>query len=160
MQAARTGIRIGVGLGGDPTDDQLRQARQMGCAGIVLANPALPWQGGWAYDDLVRLRERIESFDLRLEAIQHTPLDEFDLIRLGLPGQERALANYQATIRALGRAGIPALCYNWRPNRLYRTGEMRGTCRSATGAPTARTSSGRPTTPFCARSCRSRSRRG
>lgn len=126
MQNERTGIRIGVGLAGDPTDDQLRQARQMGCVGIVLANPALLWQGGWAYDDLARLRERVESFELRLEAIQHTPLDEFDLIRLGLPGQERALADYQATIRALGRAGIPALCYNWRPNRLYRTGEARG----------------------------------
>ena len=86
MQEARTGIRIGVGLGGEPSDDQLRQARQMGCVGIVLANPALPWQGGWDYDDLARLRERVESFELRLEAIQHTPLDEFDLIRLGLPG--------------------------------------------------------------------------
>ncbi len=119
-------IRIGVGVGGAPTDEQLTQAKQMGCSGAVVATPALPWTDGWAYDDLARLRERVESFDLRLEAVQNSPLDEFDLIRLALPGQEVALAHYQATIRNLGRAGIPLLGYNWRPNRLYRTGETIG----------------------------------
>ena len=119
-------MRIGVGVGGDPSDEQLMQAKQMGCSGVVVASPALPWAGGWSDDDLARLRARIASFDLRLEAIQHTPLDEFDLIRLGLPGREAALADYQRTIRALGRAGIPILAYNWRPNRLYRTGEAAG----------------------------------
>src|SRR5437764_9015618 len=119
-------MRIGVGVGGDPSDEQLVQARQMGCSGAVVATPAIPWRGGWAYDDLARLRERIESFDLRLEAIQHTPLDEFDRIRLAWPGREAALAHYQATVRNVGRAGIPLLAYNWRPNRLYRTGEVLG----------------------------------
>jgi len=119
-------IRIGVGVGGAPTDEQLTQAKQMGCSGVVVATPALPWTTGWAYDDLARLRQRIESFDLRLEAVQNSPLDEFDLIRLALPGQERALANYQAMVRNLGRADIPLLGYNWRPNRLYRTGQAVG----------------------------------
>lgn len=119
-------MRVGVGVGGDLSDDQLRQASQMGCAGVVVASPALPWGGGWSYDDLARLRERVEAFDLQLEAIQHTPLDEFDLIRLRLPGHETALANYQTAVRNLGRAGIPRLAYNWRPNRLYRTGEAAG----------------------------------
>lgn len=119
-------MRIGVGIGGNPSDEQLMQARQMGCSGVVLASPPLPWARGWAYDDLARLRERIEAFDLRLEAIQHTPLDEFDEIRLGLPGREAALEGYRNAVRNLGRAGIPILAYNWRPNRLYRTGEASG----------------------------------
>ena len=122
----RDGMRVGVGVGGDPSDEQLIQARQMGCSGVVVATPAIPWRGGWAYDDLARLRARIESFDLRLEAIQHTPLDEFDQICLGSAGRDAALAHYQDTVRNLGRAGIPMLAYNWRPNRLYRTGEARG----------------------------------
>ncbi len=125
-EAVRGRIRIGVGVGGDPPDEQLIQARQMGCTGVVVASSTLPWSGGWAYDDLARLRERIESFDLRFEAIQHTPLDQFDRIRLGLPGGEEALADYIQTVRNLGRVGIPILAYNWRPNRLYRTGTIAG----------------------------------
>ena len=171
---ARDRMCVGVGVGGDPGDEQLTQSRQMGCSGVVVATPAIPWAGGWACDDLMRLRGRIESFDLRLEAIQHTPLDEFDQIRLGLPGREAALAHYRDTIRNLGRAGIPLLAYTWRPNRLYRTGEAPGRggarvttfaleraadYRRATGGPTARTSCGRPTTSSCARSCRRPPRR-
>lgn len=119
-------MRIGVGVGGDPSDEQLIQARQMGCSGVVIGSPTLPWNDGWSYEALARLRARIETFDLRLEAIQHTPLDQLDLIRLGLPGHEAALAHYQQTIRNLGRAGIPTLAYNWRPNRVYRTGAGAG----------------------------------
>jgi mannonate dehydratase len=72
------------------------------------------------------MRERIESFGLRCEAVQNTPLDDLDQIRLGLPGREGALARYQQTVRNMGRAGIPLLAYNWRPNRLYRTGVVSG----------------------------------
>lgn len=119
-------MRIGVGLPGDATDEQLTQARQMGCTEVVVASPKIPWQGGWATDDLIRLRERVESFGLRLASLQHTPFEEFDLVRLGLPGHEAALDAYATAVRNLGAAGIPMLIYNWRPNRLYRTGEAAG----------------------------------
>jgi mannonate dehydratase len=120
------GMRIAVGVHGKLPDEQLRQAQQMGCSGVVVASPAIPYDDGWSYDDLARLKERIESFDLRWEAIQHTPLDRFDEIRLGRPGRDRELEHFQNTIRNMGRAGIPILAYNWRPNRLYRTGTVPG----------------------------------
>jgi mannonate dehydratase len=119
-------MRIGVGVPGRVTDEQLTQASQMGCSGVVVASPAISYERGYGYDDLARLRERIESFGLRVEAIQHVPLDRFDQIRLGLPDRDAELERYQNTIRNLGRAGIPVLAYNWRPNRLYRTGRVPG----------------------------------
>jgi mannonate dehydratase len=119
-------MRIAVGVPGNVTDDQLTLAAQMGCSGVVVASPAIPYERGWAYDDLAGLRERVESFRLRLEAIQHTPLDRFDEIRLGLPGRDREIEHYQNTLRSLGRAQIPVLAHNWRPNRLYRTGRVPG----------------------------------
>lgn len=125
-QAGAEAMRIAVGVTGTPPDEQLAQAQQMGCSGVVVASPPIPWEGGWAYDDLARLRERVESYDLQIEAIQHTPLDKFDEIRLGLPGRDREIEHYQNAIRNLGRAGIPILAYNWRPNRLYRTGRVPG----------------------------------
>jgi mannonate dehydratase len=119
-------MRVAVGVPGSAGDEPLALAAQMGCSGVVVASPAIPWERGWAYDDLARLRERVERFGLRVEAIQHTPLDAFDQVRLALPGRDEQLEYYQHTVRNLGRAGIPVLAYNWRPNRLYRTGRVPG----------------------------------
>src|SRR3712207_7024322 len=40
---------------------------------------------------------------------------------LGLPGRDRQLENMQATVRNMGRAGIPILGYHWMPNGVWRT---------------------------------------
>ncbi len=125
-RSATGGIRIGVGVDGTLSDAQLTQAQQMGCADIVVSRPPLSYDDGWTYDDLARLHARVASFGLRLTAIQHTPLDDFDQIRLGLPDREAALGRFERTIRNMGRVGIPMLTYNWRPNRLYRTGVIPG----------------------------------
>lgn len=125
-RTATGGIRIGVGVDGSLSDAQLTQARQMGCADVVAMRPLITYEDGWTYDDLARLRERVEAFDLHLAAIQHTPLDDLDQIRLGLPDREAALGRFAQSVRHLGRAGIPMLTYNWRPNRLYRTGTVPG----------------------------------
>jgi mannonate dehydratase len=36
-----------------------------------------------------------------------------DAVRLGLPGRDEQIANVQEQVRAMGRLGIPVLCYNW-----------------------------------------------
>ncbi|TAK23116.1 MAG: hypothetical protein EPO26_09725 [Chloroflexota bacterium] len=116
-------IRVAIGLPGNADDDHLRFAKQLGCDGVVLATPArLPGTTHWEYDDLARLREWVESFGLRVESIQNTPHSFWDKVRLGLPGREAQLENYLTTIRNVGRAGIPILAYNFRPDPLYRTG--------------------------------------
>jgi mannonate dehydratase len=120
-------IRVAIGLPGDATDEQLTLAKQMGCSGVVLATPKrLPGEERWETADLIRLREWVESYDLRLEAIQNWPATFVDKVRLGLPGRDEQIEHCQATIRNLGRAGIPILGYNWRPNQLYRTGTQPG----------------------------------
>lgn len=120
-------MRVAIGLPREATDDQLRYAKQLGCSGVVLATPAaLPGDQQWEYEDLARLRARVESFALRLEAIQNWPPGFFDKIRLGLPGRDEQIEHCRATIRNIGRAGIPIFSYNWRPNQLYRTGTKPG----------------------------------
>ena len=120
------GIRVAVGVGGDTSDERLTFARQMGCSGVVVATPPLPGANRWEYDELARLRERVERFGLRLEALQNTPASWLNAIRLDLPERDRQIEDYQATVRNIGRAGIPVLGYNWRPDPLYRTGHAPG----------------------------------
>jgi mannonate dehydratase len=131
MASGTDRMRVAIGLSGRATDEELTLAAQMGCSGVVVPSPRLSDGLRWEVDDLVRLRQRVEGFGLRLEAIQNTRLDLFDEIRLAGPGREAQLEDFLATVRNLGAAGIPIFAYNWRPNRLYRTGhvETRGGAR-------------------------------
>jgi mannonate dehydratase len=119
-------MRVAIGLPDKATDEHYVLAKQLGCDGVVLATPELPGDRRWEHDDLARLRERVGSFGLRIEAIQNTPGSFIDPIRLGLPDRDRAIEDYQHTVRNLGRADIPVLTHNGRPNRLYRTGTRPG----------------------------------
>jgi len=101
-------MHIAIGLPSKTDDWHFILAKQMGCEEVVLATPAdLPGEERWEYADLARLRERVESFGLKIGAIQNTPAGFINEARLGLPGRDRQIENYQATVRAVGRAGIP-----------------------------------------------------
>jgi mannonate dehydratase len=120
-------LRVAIGMPSNPSDEQMTLAKQLGCDEVVLATPArLPGAERWEYDDLARLREWVESFGLRIGALQNAPHGHWDKVRLGLPGREAQLDNYLQTIRNVGRAGIPILGYNFRPDPLYRTGHIAG----------------------------------
>ena len=114
-------MRIATGQFSEPTPDVLQFAAQMGVSGIVLNTPRLPGAERWEVEDLVRLRQRVEAHGLRIESIENVPTHFYDLAMLGLDGAERQIANYQATIRHIGEAGIPILGYNWMPNGVWRT---------------------------------------
>ncbi|MFN8523891.1 MAG: mannonate dehydratase [Chloroflexota bacterium] len=115
-------MRIAIGLPSDATEEHLIFAKQLGCDSVVLATPArLPGSERWEYEDLVRLRQWVESYGLRIEAIQNTPHSFWMKVRLGEAGREAELENYLQTIRNVARAGIPVLAHNFRPHPLYRT---------------------------------------
>jgi mannonate dehydratase len=120
-------MRVAIGLPGNATDEHLILAKQMGCEGVVLATPAqLPGEQRWEEADLVRLREWVEGHGLRLEAIQNLPHSFWMKARLGEPGRDEQLEHFRATLTNIGRAGIPILGYNFRPDPLYRTGQRPG----------------------------------
>lgn len=48
---------------------------------------------------------------LKMIAIEDTP--PMDKVRLGLQGRDEQIENILTQIRAMGRLGIPTLCYNW-----------------------------------------------
>ena len=45
----------------------------------------------------------------------------YDKAMLGLPGRDEQIENYRATLRHMGRAGIPILGFHFMPNSVWRT---------------------------------------
>jgi mannonate dehydratase len=115
-------MRVAVGQFSELSHERLSFARQLGATGVQLNTPVLPGEERWELDELLWLRRRCESYGLRLEAIENTPINFYDRAMLGLPGRDEQIENYQTTIRNLGAAGIPILGYHWMPNGVWRTG--------------------------------------
>jgi mannonate dehydratase len=96
----------------------------MGSSGVLLNTAQLPGRTHWEYGDLRRLRAQVESYDLKLEALENVPLPFYEAAMLGLPERDQAIEGYQETIRNVGKAGIPILGFHWMPNSVWRTSRI------------------------------------
>ncbi|HET6381968.1 MAG TPA: mannonate dehydratase [Armatimonadota bacterium] len=114
-------MRIAIGQFNELNDEQLAFARQCGADDISLNTPKLPGDERWEYEDLLAWRRRAEDHGLRLMALENVPRTFYDKIMLGQAGRDRQLENMIATVRSMGRAGIPILGYHWMPNGVWRT---------------------------------------
>ncbi len=113
-------MRIAIGQFNELSHERLTFAKQLGVSGVLLNTPRLPGQHRWEYDDLARMREHVESYSLRLEALENTPVSFYLKAMLGLPERDKQIEHYQATIRNMGKAGIPILGYHWMPSSVWR----------------------------------------
>lgn len=93
------------------SDEALRLATQVGISDIVAGRPAGDSGPVWDFMALLRMRQRVEAAGLRLSVIESIGVS--DNIKLGLPGRDEDLDNFCASLRNMGAAGIPVLCYNW-----------------------------------------------
>ena len=108
----------------DPSDDELLFARQLGvdCVYTWIKTQQR------TYEYLARLRERVESYGLRLYNVGNMDVAKNDKIHLALPGRDQAIADFQAFVADLGRAGIGVTTFTWEPTQVWSSapGETRG----------------------------------
>ena len=114
-------MRIAIGQFNELTDEQLAFAVQCGAEDILLNTPKLPGEERWEYEDLLGWRNRAQEHGLRLMCLENVPVRFYDKIMLGAEGKERQLENMIATVRNMGKAGIPILGYHWMPSGVWRT---------------------------------------
>jgi len=114
-------MRLALGQFNQLTDERLQFIRQLGVKEVVLNTPRLPGEAQWEFMDLLHLRMRCEDAGLTLAAIENVPRRFYLKAMLGLPGRDEQIEHMAATIRNMGRAGIPILGYNWMPNGVWRT---------------------------------------
>ena len=126
-------IRIAVGQFHELTDEKLRFAAQIGATGIQMNTPNLPGETHWQERDVRELVVKTEAYGLKFEAIENVPVHFYHKAMLGLDGRDEQIENYNKTIRAVGRAGIPVLGYHFMPNSVWRT-ETLAPARGGAGA--------------------------
>ncbi|MDP7275610.1 MAG: mannonate dehydratase [Planctomycetaceae bacterium] len=114
-------IRVGLGQFHTLSDSLLTYIKQCGVDDIQVNTPRLPGECRWEYEDLAAWREQVNAAGLRLMSLENVPVTFYDKILLGLPGREEQLDNMVATVRNMGRAGIPILGYHFMPTGVWRT---------------------------------------
>lgn len=116
-------MQVGLGAMHEADEERLVFAKQLGIDNIIIHTPRLRGDGYYEYQDLLMLRTRIESFGLKLAAIECIPVSHYDRIMQGAPGRDEQIEKVCKTITNLGRAGIHVLAYHWALTGLaYRTG--------------------------------------
>lgn len=128
------GMRVAVGQFHELTEERLRFAAQIGASGLQMNNPTLPGDHRWEERDVRALVEKVEAAGLKFEAIENVPTHFYHKAMMGLEGRDEQIENYQATIRAVARAGVPVLGLHFMPNSVWTT-DRNGTTR---GGATAR----------------------
>ena len=107
-------FKLSMALGGSPTDHpaRVKVCREMGVRHCV-TSPALNEVGPDQYEAAMRRQQEewaAAGFSIPVYETM-TPV-RADHIRRGTPGRDDELRNFIAAVEAMGRVGIPVLCYN------------------------------------------------
>lgn len=128
-------MHLGLGLYKDLlTEENFRFAKQAGVTHLVVhlvdyftgRNPSLssgPTDRGWGhsagqgrrwtYEELLEIKQRIEAHGLIWEAIENFDPAHWHDVLLDGPRREQQIEDLKQMIRAVGRAGIPIIGYNF-----------------------------------------------
>ncbi|MGI8742038.1 MAG: mannonate dehydratase [Bryobacteraceae bacterium] len=115
------------------TGDVLRACAAFGVHHICSTLPSAGFDEKWSVDGLKRLRERVESFGIRLDMVP-LPLSSSYITKSGNPDimlgkspeRDREIDDICQMIRNCGQAGIPAVKYNLTILGVVRTGMAPG----------------------------------
>jgi len=113
--ALHPAFRFSVHISPDATDEELAFARQLG----------VPCVYTWVRDDqrdlasLTTLRHKVEDAGLELYMVGNMTVAKNAAIHLALSERDDVIADYQAFVENLGRAGIGVTTFTWEPDRVW-----------------------------------------
>lgn len=118
--SSKPGIQIGTQVSGNPTDEDLQFIQQLGVEWVMTSVDGGPEVQ--TAENYRRLRERFESFGLKIYRLANHRCHNMEEITLNLPGRDAKLEEYLNYIRALGAAGIHYSTYAHMANGIWSTG--------------------------------------
>jgi mannonate dehydratase len=95
-------------------DHKVRLARQIGIKhAIVTVTPTTRNRPRAQYAEaLAKVKADFNAAGMTFAGVESHPVPA-EKIKLGLPGRDEEIENYQEAIRVLARLGVPMVCYNW-----------------------------------------------
>src|SRR6266853_802878 len=125
--------RMKAGTQHDSNDETLRALAAFGVNHICSRLPSARFDENWSVEGLTRLRERVESFGVKLDMVPLplsssyiTKAENPDIMLGRSPARDRQIDDICQMIRNCARAGIPAVKYNMSILGVVRTGTVRG----------------------------------
>ena len=91
----------------------LEHVRQAGATGVVTALHDQPAGARWSSDAILNRKAAIEGAGLRWSVCESIPVP--DAVKLGGAKARPCVDAWKDTLAALGRAGVPTVCYNFMP---------------------------------------------
>src|SRR5580704_7539089 len=129
--------RMKVGTQHGHSDEILRVIGAFGVNHICSGLPSAKFDENWSVEGLTKLRERVESFGIKLDAVPLplsssyiTKAENPDIILGKSPERDREIDNICEMIRNCAKAGIPEAKYNLTILGVVRTGTSPGRGRA------------------------------
>lgn len=91
----------------------LAHIAQAGATGIVSALHGIYDGSPWPEDALLKHKATIEAAGLEWSVVESIPVH--NSIKIGAPERERYIGWYKDSLRAVARAGVSTVCYNFMP---------------------------------------------
>ncbi len=91
----------------------LDMLRQIGVEGIVTSLHHIPNGEVWSYDEVMKMKNFIESHGLRWSVVESLPVSES--IKYGGADRDELIEKYKESLANLGKAGVKTICYNFMP---------------------------------------------
>ena len=91
----------------------LEMLRQIGVEGIVTSLHHVPNGEVWTDEEVLKMKDFIESHGLRWSVVESLPVSES--IKYAGADRDALIENYKKNLEALGKAGVRTVCYNFMP---------------------------------------------
>jgi mannonate dehydratase len=113
VESCRSGIKLALVLGRDH-DTRIKLAKQIGIRHLIVGvDGDLQKVGRDQYEEtLAKIKERYNAAGMTIAGVESHPVPA-EKIKLGLPGRDEEIENYRAAVEALGKIGVPMVCYNF-----------------------------------------------
>lgn len=91
----------------------LSYIRQTGASGVVTALHHIPNGEIWEIDEILKVKNKIESHGLEWSFIESIPIHENIKLRIG--DYEQRIENYKQSLKNIAKCNIKNVCYNFMP---------------------------------------------
>ena len=91
----------------------LEMLRQICVEGIVTSLHHVPNGEVWTDEEVLKMKDFIESHGLRWSVVESLPVSES--IKYAGADRDALIENYKKSLEALGKAGVRTVCYNFMP---------------------------------------------